>query len=89
MFAELLGGMRRALSQWGRETGDMVPEELSLDEFDRETGEPLPHRMCPRLRKAMPKHRFSVPIDPEIGPTRLVDVDRPDAPATWHDPSRH
>jgi arylsulfatase A-like enzyme len=54
-FAEVLGGMRRALSQWGRETGDMVPEKLSPDEFDRETGEPLPHRMRPRQKEPMPK----------------------------------
>ena len=25
-FAEVLGGMRRALSDWVRETGDIVPE---------------------------------------------------------------
>jgi N-sulfoglucosamine sulfohydrolase len=54
-FAEVLGGMRRALSAWGRETGDVVPEKLSPDEFDRETGDPLPHRLRPRQKKPMPR----------------------------------
>ena len=33
--------MRRALSEWERETGDVLPAKLSPDEFDRETGDPL------------------------------------------------
>jgi hypothetical protein len=52
-FAEVLSGMRRALSMWRRETGDIVPEKLSPDEFDRETGDLLPHRMRPRQKKLM------------------------------------
>jgi arylsulfatase A-like enzyme len=49
--AEILADMRRALSQWARETGDVLPEGLSPDEFDRETGEPLPDRVRPRPAK--------------------------------------
>jgi arylsulfatase A-like enzyme len=54
-FAEVLGGMRRALSEWELATGDVLPEKLSPDEFDRETGDPLPNRMRPRPKKPMPK----------------------------------
>jgi arylsulfatase A-like enzyme len=50
-YAEILADMRRALSKWVRETGDVVPEGLSPDEFDRETGEPLPDRVRPRPAK--------------------------------------
>ena len=51
----MLGRMRRALSAWGRETGDVVPEKLSPDEFDRETGEPLADRVRPRRKTPMPR----------------------------------
>ena len=54
-YAEVLGGMRRALSERARETGDILPEKLSPDEFDRETGDPLPNRVRPRPKKPMPK----------------------------------
>ncbi len=52
-LAEVLGGMRGALSVWQRETGDILPESLSPDEFDRETGDPLPNRMRPRQKTPM------------------------------------
>jgi arylsulfatase A-like enzyme len=52
-FAEELGVMSRALSEWVRETGDVLPQKLTSDEFDRETGDPLPGRIRPRL-KPMP-----------------------------------
>jgi N-sulfoglucosamine sulfohydrolase len=54
-YAETLGEMRRALSAWERETRDFRPKESSPDEFDRETGEPLPGLMRPRQKKPMPK----------------------------------
>jgi arylsulfatase A-like enzyme len=54
-FAEVLGEMRRALGVWERDTGNYLPKELSPDEFDRETGDPLPHRMRPRQKKSMPR----------------------------------
>ena len=47
--------MRRALSEWVRETGDVLPEKLSPDEFDRETGDPLPNRMRPRRKVPTPR----------------------------------
>jgi N-sulfoglucosamine sulfohydrolase len=53
-FADVLGGMRRALSDWGRETGDVLPEELNPDEFDRETGDPLPNPARRRPRTSLP-----------------------------------
>ena len=49
--AGVLAALRRALSDWAKETGDIVPETMSPDEFDRETGDPLPNRSRPRLRK--------------------------------------
>jgi N-sulfoglucosamine sulfohydrolase len=55
MFARVLADMRRALSAWERDTGDSLPKELGPDEFDRETGEPLPGRVRPRQKKPMPK----------------------------------
>jgi hypothetical protein len=54
-YAEVLGEMRRALSAWARETSDVLPKQLSPDEFDRETGEPLPGRVRPRQKKPMSK----------------------------------
>jgi N-sulfoglucosamine sulfohydrolase len=50
-YAEVLSEMRRALSAWERETSDVLPKELSPDEFDRETGDPLPGRKRPRPTK--------------------------------------
>ena len=53
--AGVLAELRRALADWGRETKDVPPETLSPDEFDRETGDPLPNRRRPRLpRPARP-----------------------------------
>jgi hypothetical protein len=54
-FADVLAGMRRALAEWVRETGDILPEKLNPDEFDRETGNPLPNRTRPRPKKSMPQ----------------------------------
>ncbi len=53
-FAGVLETMRKSLSDWGRETGDVLPDRLSPDEFDRETGDPLPNRVRPRPLKARP-----------------------------------
>jgi N-sulfoglucosamine sulfohydrolase len=46
--AQILGELRRALSNWERETGDAPPPRPSPDEFHRETGDPLPGRVRPR-----------------------------------------
>jgi arylsulfatase A-like enzyme len=50
-YSETLAAMRKALSRWERETGDDAPGKLSPDEFDRESGEPLPNRARPRRSK--------------------------------------
>jgi N-sulfoglucosamine sulfohydrolase len=50
-FAEVIGPMRQALEHWERETTDRATGTLSPDEFDRETGEPLPNRVRPRPAK--------------------------------------
>jgi hypothetical protein len=50
-YAGVLADMRRALSEWARETGDAPPDRLSPDEFDRETGDALPNRVRPRPSK--------------------------------------
>ena len=50
-FAEVLADMRRALSEWERETGDVRPGTLTPDEFDRETGDALPNRVRPRRKQ--------------------------------------
>jgi N-sulfoglucosamine sulfohydrolase len=50
-FATVLAEMRRALADWERQTEDLVPAKRNPDEFDRETGEPLPNRVRPRPRK--------------------------------------
>jgi N-sulfoglucosamine sulfohydrolase len=50
--AKVLDDMRRALSEWGRETEDVLSEKLSPDEFDREAGDPLPYRVRPRPTKS-------------------------------------
>ena len=44
-FVEVLATMRKALSDWERETKDVMPEKLSPDENSTgETGDPLPNR---------------------------------------------
>jgi arylsulfatase A-like enzyme len=53
-FAEILAQMRRSLTDWKRRTGDVPPRSPSPDEFDRETGDPLPNRIRPRRRLTVP-----------------------------------
>jgi len=53
-YAGVLGDTRRALSEWARETGDVLPARPSPDEFDRETGDSLPNRVRPRPTKPTP-----------------------------------
>lgn len=45
----LLQTMRATLKTWRRQTSDLPPVVLSGDEFDRESGTPLPNRQRPRL----------------------------------------
>jgi arylsulfatase A-like enzyme len=51
-YAGELRKLRRALDRWVKETKDFVPKEPSPDEFDRESGAPLPTRQRPRLPKS-------------------------------------
>jgi N-sulfoglucosamine sulfohydrolase len=48
-YAEILKNLRSELTRWEKETNDRVPEVRTPDEFDRETGDPLPNRVRPRL----------------------------------------
>jgi hypothetical protein len=47
--ANLLRELRATLETWRRQTADHPPAVLSGDEFDRETGTPLPNRQRPRV----------------------------------------
>lgn len=49
--AATLQGLRDELARWQKETRDPVPGLRNADEFDRETGEPLPNRVRPRPSK--------------------------------------
>lgn len=49
--AAALQRLRSALTRWEAETDDRRPATLSPDEFDRETGDPLPNRLRPRPTK--------------------------------------
>lgn len=51
-YADVLSHLRSTLDAWQRETSDTPPPALSPDEFDRDTGEPLPNRERPRPSKA-------------------------------------
>ncbi len=53
-YTQTLAAMRRTLEKWQHETADAAPETLSPDEFDRETGEPLPNRIRPRRARRAP-----------------------------------
>jgi N-sulfoglucosamine sulfohydrolase len=47
-YARTLAALREKLERWGRETEDRMPACRTPDEFDRETGQPLPVRQRPR-----------------------------------------
>jgi arylsulfatase A-like enzyme len=49
--AGTLAEMRERLNAWGRETNDKMPACRTPDEFDRDTGQPLPMRQRPRPGK--------------------------------------
>ena len=50
-YAKTLVELREKLKAWGRETNDVMPARRTPDEFDRETGQPLPGRKLPRPGK--------------------------------------
>jgi len=47
----VLAEHRRALDDWSKRTAFKIPETRTPDEFDRETGKPLPNRIRPRPSK--------------------------------------
>jgi len=49
--AGALAEHRRALDDWSRRTAFEIPRTRTPDEFDRETGRPLPNRIRPRPSK--------------------------------------
>jgi hypothetical protein len=49
--ARALQELRRAMMGWSQRTGDRIPEARTPDEFDRDTGAPLPNRVRPRPSK--------------------------------------
>ena len=49
--AKTLAQLREQLNAWGRETNDKLPACRTPDDFDRETGQPLPSRQRPRPGK--------------------------------------
>lgn len=50
-YAKTLAQLREKLKHWGRDTSDVMPPRRTPDEFDRETGQPLPNRQRPRPSK--------------------------------------
>ena len=58
-YAEMLGQLRQKLAQWQKETEDWRPSVRTPDEFDRETGKPLPNRAPTRPGKNRTLYRPS------------------------------
>jgi arylsulfatase A-like enzyme len=50
-YAYVLRELRQALRDWSQRTDFRIPAARTPDEFDRETGEPLPNRIRPRPSK--------------------------------------
>ena len=51
-YAPVVAELTAKLAQWRKDTGDVMPARRTPDEFDRETGAPLPNRVRPRASKA-------------------------------------
>ncbi len=51
-YANVVAELRGKLDQWKKDTNDVAPKRRSPDEFERETGAPLPNRIRPRAGKA-------------------------------------
>ncbi|MFM8392808.1 MAG: sulfatase [Acidobacteriota bacterium] len=49
---EIVRQLRARLNAWGEQTKDLVPPRRTPDEFDRQTGQPIPNRRLPRPGKA-------------------------------------
>jgi arylsulfatase A-like enzyme len=53
-YKRILDELRQALDNWKKANADVPPEKRTLDEFDRENGQPLPNRERPRLPPKKP-----------------------------------
>jgi N-sulfoglucosamine sulfohydrolase len=51
-YASTVTALKERLGQWRKDTADLMPARRTADEFDRETGAPLPNRKRPRASKA-------------------------------------
>jgi arylsulfatase A-like enzyme len=51
-YAPVVSELQATLAQWRKDTADLAPARRTPDEFDRETGAPLPNRKRPRPSKA-------------------------------------
>lgn len=51
-YAATVKDLSTKLAQWKKDTADIAPPRRTPDEFDRETGAPLPNRKRPRPGKA-------------------------------------
>ncbi len=51
-YAPVLAELTTRMNAWRKETADVMPPRRTPDEFDRETGAPLPNRKRPRPGKA-------------------------------------
>lgn len=60
-MAETLAQLRQKLTQWRKETDDRMPSARTPDEFDRETGKPLPNNKRPRPGKNRALFQSPVP----------------------------
>lgn len=50
-YAAVLADLQARIARWKKETADVAPPRPTPDEFDRETGAPLPNRVRPRPGK--------------------------------------
>lgn len=51
-YAAVVADLTARLDEWRRQTADIPPPRRTADEFDRESGAPLPNRKRPRPGKA-------------------------------------
>ena len=58
-YQETLTLLRGYMEKTRQETQDQLPKKRTADEFDRETGEPLPNRIRPRPSKTEMARGFS------------------------------
>jgi len=62
-FAPVLREMRELLARWRETTGDQPLAFRTPDEFDRNTGQPLPNRKRPRASKAEMLRQIQAPAE--------------------------